>query len=132
MTEKNKGIKEHVKCSFCSNIAEAVLTMISDGEIKETAFCVKHIFDYKYGEYKFNIENECNDDYSEIPEYAISEKKKEKSKVKEFEKVKEFNSKVLLMLEEKMNDHVKNEEFDKAALMRDAFKKYKKIEEKEK
>lgn len=113
------------KCSFCGKNSEVVLTMISDGEITETLFCMDHLSDYKYGEYKFNVENEQDVEYSLIPEFFEIENKKKNSEENFSKKIKSvFDEKkdLLSILKKEMNSFVKKEDFNKAAQVRDKIK----------
>lgn len=124
MTKQDEGVDGFVKCSFCDEIAEAVLTMISDGQVKETAFCPVHLFGYKHGEYRFNVENEPDVDDYDIPEFFTSKKaeKKKEGFFNKIESIVESRNSLLSFLKKKMNKYADDEEFKKAAKIKEKIK----------
>ena len=123
MVKQNKGVDKYVKCSFCDEIAESVLTMISDGQVEETAFCFGHLLTYKHSEYKFDVENESNVDDFEISEYLTVEKKNKKEGfLKKIESIVDSRNDLLSFLKRKMNKYADDEEFKKAAKIKEKIK----------
>lgn len=145
-------IEKLPQCSFCEDGASAALTLVSNGNIIEKFFCLKHIYFLKYGKYKFDVSNEVVEDDS-FPEefedmfagkeesdshlnmiinknHSVEEEDDDdvdaKDKMKdlniEIERLQKKKENLLLGLKEDMDELVKSEDFDKAAKIRDEIK----------